>query len=882
MDPERWQRIEQLCYAALEREPSQQPAYLDEMCAGDEALRREVESLLDQQSSAEKFLEAPAMDLSAMDLARHGGLAEERGGEHFRHEHRRIGRTISHYRIVEKVASGGMGDVYRAVRADREYEKQVAIKLVRSGLDMEFILDRFRTERQLLAGLDHPNIARLLDAGTTDDGVPYYVMEFIEGKPIDEYCDAQRFSIVDRLRLFCAVCSAVHYAHQRLVVHRDIKPANILVTGDGVPKLLDFGIAKLLQPDSQLDEGARTVTMLRMMTPEYASPEQVRGEPITTATDVYSLGMVLYQLLSGQPAYRLTSHSPHEIWQAICETDPEKPSAAFRRLPEALRVEEKPEHAMRETISAARGTQPEKLHRQLSGDLDHIVLKAIRKEPQHRYASAQQLSEDIESYLQGRPVAARARTWRYRSTKFVRRNKAGVAAAVLVVLALAVGMITTIQERRRAEKRFNDVRELANSLIFEVHDSIRDLPGATAARKLILQRAQEYLDRLAADSKSDPELLRELATAYGRLGSVLGNPMDANVGNSEQALRDFLRDAKLREDVVAASPKSKVARRELAETYMSVSLAYSRTKEEAKAEDYLQRAFTIIAPLAASNPDDQSIQFDFGKVYERKGQNFSDLGRWDEAMGCYQKSLSIYQRLADADPKSDRDLSEVAFAHKHVGAILIMKKQLDRALAEYRAALPIEEAQLQADPQNLIKRYNITYTYSDIGFILADQGDFAGALDSYHRVLAIRRALADADPQDTRSRQGLANTYMYIALVLTKRGDFSGALENDKKADSIRQVLAQSDPANVRKRVDALLSQADVMRDSVDLAFQPKTPFQRRQRLCSQVKTEFQKAFPGLLQYKEFFVGNESGVLSNAQKAADRCNTVSPLRDRRD
>ena len=509
-------------------------------------------------------------------------------------------------------------------------------------------------------------------------------------------------------------------------------------------------------------------------------------------------------------------------------------------------------------------------------------MKAIRKEPQDRYASAQQLSEDIERYLRGRPVAARARTWRYRSAKFVKRNKAGVAAAALVVLAIAVGMVTTIQERRRAERRFNDVRELANSLIFEVHDSIRNLPGATAARKLILQRAQEYLDRLAADSRSDPDLLRELASAYGRLGNVLGNSQDANFGNSEQALRDFLRDAELRETVVASSPKSKDARRELAEAYMSVSLAYSRTKEGAKAEDYLQRAFTILEPLAASNPDDQSIQFDLGKVLERKGQSFSASGKWDEAMWCYEKSLAIYQRLADADPKSDRYLSEVAFAHKHVGAVLIMNKQLGQALAEYRAALPIEEAQHQADLQNQAKRYNITYTYSDIGYILADQGNFSGALDSYRKVLEIRSALAAADPQDTRSRQGLANTYMYIARVLTKKGDFSRALENDKKAESIRQALSQSDPANVRKRIDVLQSRAFVVTDSADLAFQPTTTRPQKLSLCRQAKIGLQKALPGLLQYTELFVGEESEIVSNTQKAADRCNAIVAPHDKRE
>ena len=308
MTPERWQEIRGVFDQAVAMGAEERGAFLDKVCGTDGELRQEVESLLASDDRAgTKFLNTPAVDLAKP------GRAPSR-----------VGRRIGAYNILEEIGHGGMGEVYRAGRADGQYEKEVAIKLVRGGYDTAVVLERFRHERQILASLDHPNIARLLDGGTTDEGIPYLVMELIEGTPIDQYCDAQKLNVTERLRLFLQVCSAVQYAHQRLVIHRDIKPGNILVTKEGVPKLLDFGIAKILGP-----ENSATSTVEGPMTPEYASPEQIRGEPITTATDVYSLGVVLYQLMAGRSPYPVNTRTPHEFARAICEFEPERPSAAI-------------------------------------------------------------------------------------------------------------------------------------------------------------------------------------------------------------------------------------------------------------------------------------------------------------------------------------------------------------------------------------------------------------------------------------------------------------------------------------------------------------------------------------------------------------------------
>jgi len=784
MDAERWQRIEQLCHAALERGPSEQPAFLEEVCAGDEALRREIESLLAQQANAERYLEAPAMEVAAKKLAEEGSSRKRT-----HREDRLIGQRISHYRIVEKLASGGMGEVYRAARADQEYEKQVAIKLVRAGMDTEFILGRFKTERQVLAGLEHPHIARLLDAGTTEDGLPYYVMEFIEGQPIDEYCDNRRLPTVERLRLFRAVCSAVHYAHQHLVVHRDIKPANILVTAEGIPKLLDFGIAKILHPESSLEFSAATVTVFRLMTPEYASPEQIRGEPMTTATDVYSLGVVLYQLLTGHLPYRLSSRSPHEVARAICETEPEKPSTAIRRTEEAPGPRGTTQRLTPELVSAARDMQPERLRRQLSGDLDQIVLKAIRKEPQHRYASAAQLSEDIERYLQGRPVIARARTWRYRSAKFVRRNKAGAAAAALVVLALAVGMMTTIQQRRKAEKRFNDVRALANSLLFEVHDSIKDLAGATAARKLLVNKALVYLDSLSQEAAGDRSLQSELAAAYEKVGDVQSSPYSANLGDPAGALASFQKALAIRQALAAASRNAPEDERELATDYERIGMTLTTLGDYRGALEYARRDLAIWEMLAKAAPTPES-QERLAGAYFLLGRGYGDLQDAESALENYRKSVAIRESIAPSLPQARRRL---AGTYGFMAPILLLRGETDQAILLERKSVDMMTKLSEEAPTNASYREYRDQAYYWLGYSLEKGGDTSEALVDYRRALADFETLASADPKEVLGKEYVAMCQRGIGSTLVAQGDIAHGLQSLRKAFSLFQELAGLD-----------------------------------------------------------------------------------------
>jgi tRNA A-37 threonylcarbamoyl transferase component Bud32 len=538
---EQHQRLKEVFEAALPLSAEQRARFLGKACGDDDEVRREAESLLAAHDAAGSFIESPAV-----------AAAPALGDDPL------LGRTLGPWRLVGEIARGGMGVVYRAVRDDASFDKEAAVKLLPADVGTSLALSRFRAERSILARLDHPGIARLLDGGTAPDGRPYYVMELVEGEWIDRYCDHRALDVRERLRLFAAVCDAVHYAHQNLVLHRDLKPGNILVTADGRPRLLDFGIAKLLDPE---DESAReaTVTELRALTPRYASPEQVTGASLTTASDVYSLGVLLYELLSGRPPYEIRTRSPEELVRVVCREEPDRPSAALRRTASSAGTPP--------PLSAPAPRWPIE-PQEIEGDLDWIALKALRKEPERRYASARELAEDVRRHLDGRPVLARPDTFGYRAGKLVRRHRVATAGVSLALAAVVLGLLVSAWQWRRAEaahaeaeRRFEDVRRLAGGLLFEVHDAIERLPGSTPVRALIVNRGVEYLDRLAASSPS-PALQAELAAGYIRLGDVQGRSGDASLGDTTAAIASYRKAVRLAEGLVSPGPAT-VERREL-------------------------------------------------------------------------------------------------------------------------------------------------------------------------------------------------------------------------------------------------------------------------------------------------------------------------------
>jgi serine/threonine protein kinase/tetratricopeptide (TPR) repeat protein len=715
--------------------------------------------------------------------------------------------NIGPYRIIRRIGHGGMGAVYLAERDDDQFKKQVAIKLVRPGMDTDFVLRRFLSERQILASLDHPNIARLLDGGTTLDNRPYFVMEHIEGKPITEYSDEQRLSTVERLKLFRQVCSAVHYAHQNLVIHRDIKPSNILVTADGTPKLLDFGIAKLLNPDLAGRTIEATAVAVRLMTPEYASPEQVRGEQITTASDVYSLGVLLYELLTGHRPYKITSRLPQDIARVVCEQEPQKPSTAVARV---VTVEGS-DGATRtmltpESVSRTRDGQPDKLRRKLSGDIDNIVLMAMRKEPQRRYASVDQLSNDLLRHLEGRPVIARKDTFTYRSAKFVKRHKAGALAVLLILITLAGGVAATLKQRAKAERRFNDVRQLANSFLFDFHDAIKDLPGSTPARELVVNRALEYLDSLAKESGNDRSLMRELATAYQKVGDVQGNPYSANIGDMTGAIESFRKSLAIRQKLVASDPASVENRRDLTISYLRIGdIAWGKGDTEVALEAYRNAIAIGEALLSADQLDAQSSR-NLWNGYRNYAYALAQAGDFDAALVSFNKGREIIEKLAATNPNDPQVQRDMSVNYSSMGEARAETGDLAGAIESFMKALAIDEKLLAADPNNVSMRSSAGAARLNIGQVMSLSGDTAGSLENYRKALSIFQSIAAADPADAKARRNVGVTHLQIWQVLQKAGDHAEALKTSRSAATIFEGLIDEDSANMHGRGELALS----------------------------------------------------------------------------
>src|ERR1051326_1625141 len=701
MTPDDWQRVKEIFQAALDLPRSERAEYGRTAAAHGTELRREVESLLASADDSEEFLSCPAADYVP------GAMEDDEAPD------TNLGRRIGPYQILREIGTGGMGSVYLAERVD-EFRQKVALKLMRRDMDSRMVISRFRYERQILAGLDHPNIARLLDGGATDDGRPYFVMEFVEGTPLDVYCRRNALPVRRRLELFRLVCAAVQYAHQNLVVHRDIKPGNILVSEDGVPKLLDFGIAKLLRQEAPR-ETALTQVGMRLMTPEYASPEQVRGLPITTATDQYSLGVLLYEVLVGKMPYTFATQSALELDRVICETDPPRPSAAAG-APVA---------------------------KSLEGDLDRIVLKSIEKDPKLRYASVDLFSEDIRRHLEGVPVMARPHTLMYRASKFVRRNRTAVAAVVLVVLSLAIGLAAAAWEARRAERRFNDVRRIAGSFLFEFDEKIRDLAGSTPARRLIVERALEYLRSLSLEAGHDASLQRELAEAYLKVGQVQGDPYVSKERDTAGALASYRQALSISEDVLRRNSSDLAAVIYVARAHRAIGEVLPLRGDAAGAVPHLKASIALLEATPAASHD-LPAQSELSTCYEMLGDvmgrsGIENLSNPKAARAAFQKALLVLESILVEHPDNVRARRGTAVVRMKIGDLELDSGEMDEGVRDYEAAASVFHSLSAADPDNAALRRNVNTTERKLGFALASQGHVEAALEQSSKIAARQR-----------------------------------------------------------------------------------------------------------------------------------------------
>jgi serine/threonine protein kinase len=722
-------------------------ARLEARCGGDAGLRERVRALLDGDDFGQQHAAGPTVEVSDENAA----TAE-------------ADRQIGPYRILQQIGEGGFAKVYLAEQ-DVPVRRRVALKILKPGMDKVHVVARFDAERQALAMMQHPNVAKVFDAGMTGRGRPFFAMEYVPGESITTFCDRQQYTTRQRLELFCQACAAVQHAHQKAIIHRDLKPSNILVTlEDHAPraKVIDFGVAKAVgQPLTE--QTLYTYAGELIGTPEYMSPEQADTNPldIDTRSDIYSLGIVLYELLCGtvpfDPAILRTA-GVSGIQRIIREVEPPRPSTKLGSLGERAH-----------DVARSRQTQLAALEKELHSELEWIPLKAMRKERDRRYGSAAQLAEDIHNYLQKRPLLAGPESKLYRLRKFARRNRSPIAAVSALGVALLLGAVTTgimyvRSERQRletlrqseiAQSRFNDVRQLANRFLFDVHDKIANLAGSTPARASLVQTALEYLQKLSSQAGDDPDLLREIFAAYIRVGDVQGNPYGANLGDNQGALASYRKALHIARQLANADPTSGRAQRDLAQSHQRIGDVLFAVKDTSAALESHREAMGIVQKLAGANPADARAQRDLAVCYNRTGDVLAASADRSGALECFQKSLAIVQKLAEADPKNTRAQRDLSVGHERIGDMLSADGDTSGALDQYRKGMDIAQKLADDDPGNAKVQRSLSVRHSRIAAMLTANGDANGALESYRKSLAIAQKLADADPTNADAQRDL-------------------------------------------------------------------------------------------------------------------------------
>jgi tetratricopeptide (TPR) repeat protein len=755
MTTERWRMIEEIYQAAADLEPVARAGFLEQACGSDCVLRREVEGLLGASGDVDTAIEA-SIRTEAETLA-------NRASESV------VGKRIGLYRVTGIIGAGGMGTVYRALRDDDEFQKEVAIKVVKRGMDFDALLARFRRERQILARLEHPNISRLLDGGVTSEALPYFVMEYVEGTPLTQYCADK--PIEERLRLFREVCAAVQYAHQNLIVHRDLKPANILVTKDGIPKLLDFGLAKLLDPE-QLPE--HTFTMVRMLTPDYASPEQVRGEAITTASDIYSLGAVLYEMASGRRAHCFGSRTTAEMERVVCQTDPPP----------------------------------------LAGEMGNIVQMALRKEPVRRYATVEQFSEDIRRHLDGLPVIARPDTIVYRGGKFVRRNKLPVAAAGFAFVALLIGIGVALQQARRSERGRLEAQQYASAVLQTAFEQFRQVPGTLAGRTQLAETSLQYLNKLAAEAPADPQLQLDLAIGYLQVARNQGTIGTPNRVEYEKSLETAHKLRAIAEDLQRRDPGAKVRNALLAVAYKVIGHSHENLGNYREALEWWER--TKGPAFAADDESYRRIGYP-----DVRSQLQSSIAGAHQLLGDHRAALNLLQdsdRRRAASLASTGALDEAArlfrgllksrrpdgaylariFSWSYPASLAVIEgNPLDLNLGDQRQAqirlVPVvaEAEQLfNTDPLDMWLAWRLALWQAKLGAVTRE-ADPSKAVAAYARSVQLLAQVLERTPTNLRLKRDIARVHAEGAMPLRNSGQADRARQWLQRALDVEREIGE-------------------------------------------------------------------------------------------
>jgi eukaryotic-like serine/threonine-protein kinase len=771
-ETETLRRIETIFHEALALPEGDRARLIEARCEGDSVLMAEVSSLL-HACAAEELLAAARLTDAGSD----GHDSEQR-------------RRVGAYEIDRLIGRGGMGAVYVAHRADGNFEQQVAIKLIDLPLATELFRERFRMERQILAGLHHPWIARLLDGGVTSEGEPFLVMEYVDGVPIHRFCENRDMLLSERLSLFKNVCEAVQFAHQNLVVHRDLKPDNILVTKDGTPRLLDFGTAKLLSPSTAGVESELTRQGFQSFTPQYASPEQVLGHPITTASDTYSLGVLLYLLVTGTLPYELKEFTTAELVRVICEEAPRRPGL--------------------------RGGSDKRL----DADLEAIVLKALRKEPAERYLTAVQLADDVQAFLDGRAVSACRGTLAYRAGKFARRHRIALVGACVVILSVLAGVggvlwqaRIAVAERHKAEARAADLRELSNSLLSELDEAIKDLPGSTGVQHLLVTRVLEHLDRASKDAAGDRLTQLDLVNAYTQLGNIQGNPYDQNLGEPAGAIASLDKAFAVATSLTRSWPADHDANRAMASVLQSRSEVLWGMEKTPEAVASMRAAVAVFDKLIEERDATAVLICDAGTAYGTLGDELGQpgtpsMGDLSGALAIYRKVIQLDERAVALDPNFLRARRAIAINELKVGNVEL-ETDPGQALKDFQIAQERFEALPDAKPESLTWLRMRAQLLLKRGMSLKELAEFSQGAPFFDQALDIERKIAEQDVKDSRSQFDVYVDFSQAAFNYEdaadppfatdpagRRRNLALAVPYLKQAESIMHDLLKMNPAN--------------------------------------------------------------------------------------
>ncbi|MBK7996195.1 MAG: serine/threonine protein kinase [Blastocatellia bacterium] len=802
----RYNKLTEVFLAALDCSSAERPDFLSQVCANDTELLKEVELLIKNNSPAKAFLEKP---IAKLDLATLTESPEKKEAKEAKKLKDFIGQKVDKYIIKSKIGEGGMGVVFEAIRSDAPDSKSVAIKILSTNILT--IQERFNMEYQIMANLEHPFIARLLDNGKTNDNLPYLVMELVDGQAIDQYCQNQKLNVIERLKLFLKVCEAVEYAHLHLVVHRDLKPSNILVTSNATPKLLDFGIAKIIKHnDINVDV---TKTGSRLMTPAYASPEQILGKPTTVSVDIYALGILLYKLLTNNLPYQIKDNSFKAIEKVICEQIPLKPSIAVTENKKLSKKEE------------------QQLVKTLMGDLDNILLMALRKESERRYKSVSEFAQDIQRYLNGFPVIARKDTFKYRASKFIGRNFRYLVTSILIIFLIFAGITTTLWQAKKAQQekikaeaqgqllkaqselasqRAKDIRSLSNALMFKYNDELEKLPGATALRQQMISEALNYLDGLNSLQNTDLELQRELALAYQRVGDIQGRPFRINLGNTSAALISYQKSLKIFEDLAQIAPNNPQLEIDLSNSLERVGEALDRTGDINMAMKYFQKALAIREKIVRKNIGNLEYLYSLASCYTKIGDNLATRGDFVNAMVLYCKTLSIRTNLVKQEPDNQKYHRGLATIHarfiliyqniydlinKRIGQINVSKKLLEKCLYYNQLITETAKKSLENEPENPFLQSELAGCYLQNSSILLQIGDLDD-ISLLEEAISIFEKLAKSDSENKQYLFLQANAYRIMADIKLEKQLFDHSITFCQQAKNIYQELFTNDPNN--------------------------------------------------------------------------------------